>query len=515
MIKFKLPTEMLHQFAQDLGRTIPSLTTVEILKGMYIHFDKDVITAVAFNGAVAVRLERELDQPLAIEPFDIVLSHPKLVSLLKKLNGATTSFKYDPERESIELLSGGSKYRLQAIPSKEYPDVADMIGRMKSAGTLLAEDISVVYSSTTGFVSKSETRPILQGVHHSFVGNGVIDVHSTDSHILRKINLQIEDDGVTPESTSYAAPALFTNEMSRLLSKREDCTVRMRLSDRAIAYDWTVEETRTTYTVYGRVIDGAFPSVERLTHITTDVKVQMSKATILEMLSRIQSTSDEGEHAVLAFKGSKAKLLTRGQFPTVESFSLDSPYQADEPFIATFSTQYLQTAVRSFVEDSLWFHLGGPQNPLFITSIDDDGEGMALALPLRTSDQINIDWGPEEVVEDNEIDAFNLEAVIAEEPPAPRLAAVYKDLYDAFDDNRPDADLEGDEYVDLNLTIHNIDSAQPTEDEGYAAAISEILSINDEWMPDFGTEYHSQALLALNNASNTLAQYNKAKAVLS
>lgn len=512
MIKFKLPTEMLQQFAQDLGRTIPSLTTVEALKGMYIHFDKDVITATAFNGAVAVRLERELDQPLAIEPFDVVLSHPKLVTLLKKLNGVMTTLKYDEERATVELLSGGSKYRLQSIPPSEYPNISDMIGRMKSVGTLLAEDLTVVYTSTSGFTAKAETRPVLQGINHSFLGNGVIDVHATDSHTLRKIDLQIDDEGNTPDQTSYVVPVLFTTEMSRLLSKREDCSVRMRLSDRAIAYDWLVEDTRTTYTVYGRVIDGAYPDIARLTHIATDVHVQMSKSTVLELLGRIQSTSVEAEHVIIAFKGSKAKMLTRGQFPTVESFSLEMPYEADEPFVATFATQYLQTGVRSFVEDALRFHVGGPTSPLFITSIDDENEGIALVLPLRTTGSVDIDWGPDEVVDNTVVEAFAEQETVVEHSS---LRQAYSDLISVFEDNRPDEDLDEDEAADLSVAMHNIDSANPTDDEGYANVIGEIISISDAWMPDFGTEYFDEALISLNTATDAYTAYKNAKMVTS
>ncbi|MGF0347696.1 hypothetical protein ACQR3P_29065 [Rhodococcus sp. IEGM1300] len=536
MIKFKLPTELLVQFATDLGPTIPSLTSSEILKGMYINFEKDVITAIAFNGAVAVRLERDLDKPLEIEPFDIVLTHPKLVSLLKKLSGVTTTFKYDPERESVDLLSGGSKYRLQAMDASEYPNVNEIIGRMGTVGTLLAEDVTSAYSATTGFNMKEETRPILQGINHEFLGGYAFSIHATDSRILRKVSVNMSDVLDAPDiGKSYSLPALFTSQMYKLLNKREDCTVRFRVSDRAAAYDWEVMETRTTYTVFGRTFDGAYPNIHALSNVPENaMNLHMSKSTVLDLLSRIQSTSDAAEHVVLAFNGSKGKMLTRGQFPSIENFSLESPFPSDEPFLMTISTTYLQTAVRSFVEDNLMFQFTDAERPLFIHSIDDDAEGMALVLPIRTS-AIEIDWeGEGDVIDLDDVP----QAAVKEEAPAPieqpvveestpvveevsfpkpqpavsGLAMAYNELFTKFDNHFPD-DVSEDDEDGLSVDLHEIEAIDPKTDAEYADKMNLILGITDAWIPDSDSEYYDDAVTAINGAYSALNAYRESQAV--
>lgn len=537
MIKFKLPTELLVQFATDLGPTIPSLTSSEILKGMYIHFEKDVITAIAFNGAVAVRLERELDKPLEIEPFEIVLTHPKLVSLLKKLNGVTTTIKYDPERESVDLLSGGSKYRLQAMSAAEYPSVNDMIGRMRTVGTLLAEDITSAYSATTGFSMKEETRPILQGINHEYLGGNNFSIHATDSRILRKLSVEMSEVTDAPDvGASFSLPALFTSQMHKLLNKREDCTVRFRVSDRAAAYDWEVMDTRTTYTVYGRTFDGAYPNIHVLSSLPDhDMNLHMSKSTLLELLARIQSTSDAAEHVVLAFNGSKGKMLTRGQFPSIENFSLETPFPSSDPFLMTISTSYLQTAVRSFVEDNLMFHFTDPERPLFIHSIDDATEGMALVLPIRTS-AIEIDWEgdgdiiemddvPEEKVEEQAPAPAPVEETVSVVPqPEPSvvfpqpvsvdsgLRGAYNDLAAEFENHYPDA-LDDEDESDLSVDLHEIEALDPKTDEEYAKKILLILNITDAWVPDSDSEYYDDAIMAVNGAHAAINSYRESQAV--
>lgn len=510
MIKFKLPTEVLSQLATDLGPVIPSLSTSEAIKGMYVHFDKDVITAAGYNGAVAIRVQRELDKPLEIEPFDVVLSHPKLISLLKKLSGLQTTLKYDPERQTVDLVSGGSKYRLHTMGADQYPNIREMIVLTTSVATVHAEEITRAYQATAGFVKKDESRPVLQGVNHHIHGD-TLELVATDSHILRKTSLCLDVNvDQLDMDVSYSLPSTFTTQVYRLLNKREECSIRFRTSDRAVAYEWHVEENRSSYTVYGRIIDGSYPDTGRLTVIGNDyTKVQVSKHTVLDLLSRIQATSDASEHVIMAFNGSKAKLLTKGEFPTLENFSLESPYEESKPFAAMFNTAFLQTAFKSFSEDAIALHVMNAGRPIFFESIEDRTEGLGLVLPIRSTDSLSIDWGPEEEVSSEVTDVLEPVAEPAAEPVTqsesvvvtPEIGEAHAGLDRVFNDNLPDES----EDEDIEADFHQIHSFDASTDEEFIERMELILGLSDYWMPDFGTEYYDDALKASNQAREVIA----------
>lgn len=513
MIKFKLATEVLTQLATDLGPVIPSLATSEAVKGMYVHFDKDVITAAGYNGAVAVRLQRDLDKELDIEPFDVVLSHPKLISLLKKLSGVQTTVKYDPERETIDLLSGGSKYRLHTMASKEYPNIKEMILLTSAVANVHAEEITRAYQATVGFVSKQETRPVLQGVNHKLEGD-TLKLTATDSHILRTTSLVLDPniDNLHLDE-SYTLPALFISQVHRLLNKREECSIRFRTSDRAVAYEWHVDELRTSYTVYGRVIDGGYPDTGRLAVIGDGYKkVQVSKHNVLELLGRIQATSDAADHVTLAFNGSQAKMLTKGEFPTVENFSLETPYEDDEPFIVTINTGYLQTAFKSFSEDAIALYVIQRERPIFFDSVDDRTEGLALVLPIRETARTKVEWGSEESDEPESIEAPVQEAVKTENPVVeavnavtPAIGEAHADLYNQFSDNLPD---EGTDE-DFDDALSQIEAFDPNTDAEFVERMEMILDLRDTWLPDFGTEYYNDVISAMNKAISVVQSYKE------
>lgn len=507
MIKFKLPTEILTQLATDLGPVIPSLATTEAIKGMYVHFDKDVITAAAFNGAVAVNVKRELDAELAIEPFAVVLTHPKLISLLKKLNGAQTTLKYDPERQVVDVLSGGSKYRLHTIPEREYPDIRSMIVRTNAVANVHAEEVTRAYQSTVGFTSKSDARPILQGVNHKLKEDS-LQLVATDSHILRETSLYLDAnvDNLNLD-VSYSLPSAFISQVHRLLNKREECSVRMRTSDSGVAYEWHVDELRTSYAVYGRVIDGSFPDTARLIVMGNDYKrIQLSKQTILELLGRTLATSDAAEHVTLAFKGSKAQMLTTGEFPSIENFSLETPYEGDE-FIGTFNTAFLQTAFKSFTEDAVAIHVAGSLRPMFLNSIEDRTEGLALVLPIRSTAKVNVQWGPEEEIvseADAEELAFAPEETLAEAAAiSPSIGEAHADLNNVYTDNLPD--LGADE--ELDASISEIEKIDASTDEEFVIRMEKILDIREGWMPDFGTDGYEDVIFAINRARDVVEEY--------
>ncbi|MBA4293811.1 hypothetical protein C0431_12685 [bacterium] len=512
MIKFKLPTEILTQLAHDLGPVVPTLTAQEILKGIYVHFDKDVVTAVAFNGTVAIRIQRELDEPLNVTPFDVVLSHPKLVSLLKKLNDTYTTLKYDTEREVIDVLSAGSKYRVSALNASDYPSFRQMIVLTSTVAEIHAEEITRAYHSTAGFTMKEESRPVLQGVNHMFSFD-TLKLIATDSRILRETSLPLDADAsqisTLDAGLSMSLPIVFTNQVHRLLSKREDCSIKFRVGSNAAAYEWDVDAVRTSYTIYTRVIDGAYPDTARLTAIGDGYKrVQVSKQTILELLSRIQATSDASDHVVLAFKGTKGKLLTKGQFPSVESFSLESGYSSDEQFLASFNTNFLQTAVKSFSEDAIGIHVMNKDRPIFFESIEDRTEGLGLVLPIRLNETINIEWGDEPDV------ALEEEPLVFEpssgeriaEPEAsnqgvtPSIGEAHAALDAQFSNLLPDEGVD----QDIDDAISVIDSLDPGTDEEFIFRMEKILDLEDVWMPDFGTDYHTDARIAANNARETI-----------
>lgn len=517
MIKFKLPTEVLNQLATDLGPVIPSLATSDAIKGMYVHFDKDVITAAGYNGAVAVRLQRELDKDLDIEPFDVVLSHPKLISLLKKLSGLQTTIKYDPERETVDLLSGGSKYRLHTISSKEYPNTKEMVFLTKSVANVHAEEITRAYHATVGFVSKQETRPILQGVNHKLIGDA-LTLTATDSHILRTTSLVLDPnvDNLHLDE-SHTLPALFITQVHRLLNKREECSIRLRTSDRAVAYEWHVDETRTSYTVYGRIIDGGYPDTSRLAMIADGYKkVQLSKQTVLELLGRIQATSDAADHVTIAFNGSKAKMLTKGEFPTVENFSLETKYEGEEPFVATVNTAFLQTAFKSFAEDAIGVYVLHQERPIFFDSVEDRTEGLALVLPIRETNRSKIEWGPEDADDTDALDAVVDEApaepVVEEQPVAeaapvvtPEIGEAHSELDTVFWDNAPDEGVD----EDLDDSVTEIARFDANTDEEFIERMEMILDMRDAWLPDFGTEFYEEAILAMNKAISVVQAYKE------
>ena len=196
-------------------------------------------------------------------------------------------------KESLKLTCDGFRATLAGMNTSDFPVLVEKIEKdaIEIAGRVLVEGLSKVLPS----VSRDDTRPVLTGVLFSFDSDTpTLNLVASDGFRLsqKKVNLK----------TKVVAPAIILprgvlGEIVRL-AEEQDVTMEVRRAENQVVFGLP------EITLGSRVIEGEFPSFERIIPKETRVKVEVNKE---EFMNAVKLGS------IFARDGSNIVKLTVGE----------------------------------------------------------------------------------------------------------------------------------------------------------------------------------------------------------
>src|SRR3990170_90224 len=225
-----------------------------------------ILSNVLINAAAgAVRLTAtDLDIEVIDEvPADVAQAGATTVpahmihDIIRKLpDGAQVEIEQGPDEGRLAVLSGRSRFSLQALPPSDFPDLA--AGEFSHRFTLPAADLKFLIDKARFAISTEETRYYLNGIylHHVEAGGTArLRAVATDGHRLAQVEVE------APEGSAgmpgIIVPRKTVLELVKLIEDTE-AGMEVALSASKIRF------LAASLTLTSKLIDGTFPDYERV-----------------------------------------------------------------------------------------------------------------------------------------------------------------------------------------------------------------------------------------------------------
>lgn len=322
------------------GRVIPKKTPWPILQNLKIVTNAERVTLIGSDGDMTFEVDVPADvetEGVACLPFD---------PLAKFLGAARTeSVKISVDDLSAKVQAGRNRVGLSVANVRDYPNYTPPDGDMPEIdGPSFCRAIRFCLAAT----EDSETRYHIAGTNIS-ERDGDVHVWGTDGHSAHHAIIA-DLPGIGGGAT---LPIAAANVALSVADKRE--TIRFMISDRG----WHM--ARDGMRVWGKVVDGTFPDMDRVTsqfdgweEVVTATRDDLSGAISVATVGAEQD-SDKSRNVVIharaghpvAIKGFKASTgVTQAGYAEIE-------IDAKSDFAAPISAKYLGAAIAGMDDDEV------------------------------------------------------------------------------------------------------------------------------------------------------------------
>ena len=349
-----------------VARAVSTRGTVQVLSGILLRADGDVLTLAATDMELSLRTT--LDAQVEGDGAVVIPGKP-LVELARLLPESEVTIEYRPEEGTVQIVSGSYSSRLHVFNAEDFPRLPAVDAQLHAIDReALLETIDRVARSA----SRDESRPVLTGILVRFEAGKLVMV-ATDSYRLSVKETEL--DSAAPELEAII-PARALTELSRLAGGD---TVELGVHENHVVFGTATGDTADAWLTTRR-IDGQFPNYRQLLPETFEVELTLPKSELADVVRRA---------SVLALRNSPLRLrLAEGEL-TVSAQTQDvgetqetmpAAYTGEE-FVIGFNAEFLRDGVDSIVGDDVRVKLINPLRPAILE--DAAGDFTYLIMPIR------------------------------------------------------------------------------------------------------------------------------------
>ena len=228
-----------------------------------------------------------------------------------------------------------------------------------------------IISQTKFAASDKEHKPILTGINFKATNNQ-LECTATDSYRLAKKVVSLNED----VTFNITIPQKSLDEISKIIEKDE--IIEMYVSDRKVLYVFDNNIIQT------RLIDGSFPDTNRLIPNSFDYELNIDTHYLLNAIDRVSLLTNEQNNIIKLDMDDNQVLLSSymQEIGSVEEI-LDKAFYKGEPLSISFSSKYVNEAIRAFNSSKIRILFTGEMKPFIIKDYENE-DVIQLVLPVRT-----------------------------------------------------------------------------------------------------------------------------------
>ncbi|MHA1113509.1 MAG: DNA polymerase III subunit beta [Alphaproteobacteria bacterium] len=328
------------------------------------------LTATDMDMAVVERVDADVVQPGATTApahtlYDIVRKLP---------DGAQLELDDAGDAARLRLLSGRSDFTLPALPTEDFPVMAE--GELGHEFTVAAGDLRALVDHTFFAISTEETRYYLNGIYlHAAEADGirVLRAVATDGHRLARVEVALP--GGAEGIPGVIVPRKTVQELRRLIDETT-ADVEVGLSETKIrfAFDNAV--------LTSKLIDGTFPDYERVIPVGNDKILDVDRKTFAAAVDRVSTISSEKSRAVkLVLSPGSLVLSTTSPENGSAKEEIEVVYDA-EPLEIGFNARYVLDIAAQIEGETLRLVLADSASPTVASELTDRG-ALYVLMPMR------------------------------------------------------------------------------------------------------------------------------------
>lgn len=364
-MKVKITRENFQRGLSAVAATIPSRTTLPVLSNILVETVKKGlrVRGTDLDISVSVETPAEVDRQGAV-----TLPAKKVADIARELPDAPVELRSEGGR--VALVCGKSKFRLNSLPSDEYPSFPEV--PFKQGWTLRGGQLQRLSAHTSFAVSHEETRPVLNGVLWQLRGDQMLMV-ATNGHRLAKMAVKLEVK--TTGEQDLIVPPKGLQQVERLFDAEDELQIARSESH----LGFRTERTE----VYTRLIEGPYPNYEQVLPKNNDKECVADSAEFTAAIRRMAIVASDQTHRVrLSFAPEKLNLAV--QTPDLGEAEDEIPVQySGSPLEIGFNAQYLLEVLRYIATDEVKISLSAPERPATFEPAGGELDFLCLVMPLR------------------------------------------------------------------------------------------------------------------------------------
>ena len=342
--------------------------TIPILSNVLVRAKDAAVKLTATD--LDIEIIEEAPADIAQEGAVTVPAH-LLHDIVRKLpDGAQLELDQGPDRGRLSIVSGRSRFALQALPPEDFPDLA--AGEPANHFNISAASLKALIEKTRFAISTEETRYYLNGIYlHE--ATETLRAVATDGHRLARAQAPLPDGA--KGMPGVIVPRKTVLELAKLIEDQEgDIAVALSAAKVRFSFEGLV--------LTSKLIDGTFPDYERVIPRHNDKTLDLDTKLFAGAVDRVSTISFEKGRAVKLNIGEGRVVLTVNNPDSGSAEEEIAVSYNAEPLDIGFNSRYLLDVAAQIKGDAARFKLADAGSPTIISDPADE-DALYVLMPMR------------------------------------------------------------------------------------------------------------------------------------
>lgn len=322
-MNFTISRSVLYDALQKVVGVVPQKTTISILTCILLELEENKLSLTGTDLEISVTLSLDVDGTgngaVAIPAklfLEIVRELPEVPLFISTEDG-----------DKVIIKTEKGEYKIAAQPKEDFPKIS--VEESELAFDLPNELLARMTNKTIFAVSTDELRPALTGILVEMLPEEIRFV-GTDGHRLARITFNkftVADE----IRHSLIVPTKALNILLKNLVSEENVTIKVGEDHIVFTLDSSV--------IYSKLINGTYPSYERVIPVDNDKKLLVNRELLISTLRRVSIFSNSLTHQV--------RFILSPSEMTIHSEDVEFGAEAKETIPASFNGDFLQIGYNS------------------------------------------------------------------------------------------------------------------------------------------------------------------------
>ncbi len=338
-----------------------------------------IVSATDLDLAIECKLPAEV-----LKPGRITLPAKKLDEIVNKIPGIDVNLKID-KNQLTKIVSDRAKFQINGTVADDYPEIFKKIDS-ENIYCINQNELLQAISLTSFATSKFETTSILSGINFEISGDK-FEIGATDGSRLAIYTGKLQESKKRKDQKSKQSVVIPW----RALTELERLITNFREGNNIVSFYFMPGQIifqNNDFSLSTRLIEGTFPSYDKLIPKEQPNKIEFSRNEFLSSLERVAILANERTNVIkLSISKGSNSLQLSANSPDYGNASdeVDVKYNGGDLEIA-FNYRYLSEALRSLRVDKLALELDSSLTPLVLKpneKVDYDYTYLVMPVQLR------------------------------------------------------------------------------------------------------------------------------------
>ena len=365
-MKFKCNKDSILNEISVTQDIISSRNALSILSNVLLEADNNLLTIKATD----LKIGFETQIPVSVEETgSTTVFCDKLLGILRTMPEGDITFSVENQKLIISSEDNNIVFQLKIIESEKFPALKTVSN--KSYFSVPQKDFLEMITQTSFAVSDDETRYFMNGVFLEKKDNSFIMV-ATDGRRLSFIKKEF--DSVSENIESSIIPVKILAIIKKLASGEGE--FRIALSEKTFFIKFDSNK------IYSTLIEGQFPSYQRVIPEKQEQTAVLSKENFLAALRRVSILAEQKSKKVfLKFYEGSVDIYTEETEIGAAKETLACEYSGPE-FILGMNYLYLQEPMKVMEEDEVSVKFTDPAKAVTLSSVPEH-DYFHIVMPMQ------------------------------------------------------------------------------------------------------------------------------------